>query len=58
LPAVFAPHTTPPFPPFFHPPIELASFRPRGHLDLDRWIDFPAICCRKLLHIVVGEVHV
>jgi hypothetical protein len=43
---------------FFNPPIELASFRPRGRLDLDRRIDFSAICLSKLLHVVVAEIEI
>ena len=46
----------PPFLPFFHPPIELASFRPRGRLHLDRWIDFSAICFGTLLDLIVAEI--
>ena len=38
LPAVCTAYATPPFLPFFHSPIELASSRPRGRLYLDRWI--------------------
>jgi hypothetical protein len=30
-------YATPPFLPFFHPPIKLATRRPRRRLDLDRW---------------------
>jgi hypothetical protein len=36
LPTVCTAHPTPPFLTFFHPPIELTGFRPRGRLDLDR----------------------
>jgi hypothetical protein len=49
LPAVCTAYTTQPFLPFFHPPIKLAGFRPRGRLYLDRWIDFSAICIGTLL---------
>jgi hypothetical protein len=49
LPAVRAAYATPAFLPFFHPPIELASFRPRGSLHLDRRIDVSAICVSTLL---------
>jgi hypothetical protein len=56
--AVRTAYPTPPFPPFLHPPIELASARPRGHLDLDRRIDFSAICFDTLLHLVVADLHV
>jgi len=38
-----------PFLPVIHPPIEMASFGPRGRLYLDRWIDFPAISLGTLL---------
>jgi hypothetical protein len=57
LPAVRTAYPTQPFLPFFHPPIELASFRPRGRLDLDRWIDFSAICFSMLVHVIVAENH-
>jgi hypothetical protein len=50
-------YPTPPFLPFFHPPIELTSRRPRGCLDLDRWINSSAIHFRKLLHVLVAEIH-
>jgi len=43
LTAVGTAYPTPPFLPFSHPPIELASTRPRGHLHLDRRIDHAAI---------------
>ena len=56
--AVCAGYATPPLPPFFHPPIELASFRPHGRLDLDRRIDFSAICLGMLLHLGVAEIHI
>jgi hypothetical protein len=58
LPAVFAPHTGPPFLPFFHPPIELANFRPCRGLHLDRRIDFSAVCFGTLLHLIVAEIHI
>ena len=48
----------PPFLPFFHPPIELASSRPPGGLDLDRWIDFSAICFDTLLRLIIAEIHI
>jgi hypothetical protein len=41
----------------FHPPIEPASVRPRGGLDLDRRIDFTAISLGKLLHVGVAGIH-
>jgi hypothetical protein len=58
LTAVCTADATPPFLPFFHPPIELASFRPCGHLDLDRRIDFSAICFGTLLQVIVAEIHI
>jgi hypothetical protein len=42
----------------FDPPIESASRRPLGRLDLDRRIDFSAICLGVLLHLVVTEIHI
>jgi hypothetical protein len=58
LTAVCTAYATPPFLPFFHPPIELAGLRPRGRLDLDRCIDFSAICFGTLLYLVVAEIHI
>jgi hypothetical protein len=58
LPAVCTAYATPPFLTFFHPPIELASFRPHGRTHLERRIDFSAICFGMLLHLVVAEIHV
>jgi hypothetical protein len=58
LTAVCTAYPTPPFLPFFHPPIEQASFRPRGRLDLDRWIDFSAVCFSTLVHVIVAEIHI
>ena len=49
LTAVGTADATQPFLPFFHPPIKLAGFRPRGRLYLDRRIDFSAICIGTLL---------
>ena len=43
LTAVCTAYPTPPLLPFFHPPIELASFRPHRRLHPDRRIDFSAI---------------
>jgi hypothetical protein len=51
-------YATPPLLPVFRPRIELVSFRPRGRLDLDGWIDFAAICFGMLLHLGVAEIHV
>jgi hypothetical protein len=56
--AVWTAYATPPFLPFFYPPIELASFRPRGRLHIDRRIDFSAICFGTLPHLVVAEIHI
>jgi hypothetical protein len=58
LPAVCTAYATPPFLPLFHPPIELASFRPCGCLHLDRRIDFSAICFGALLHLGIAEIHI
>jgi hypothetical protein len=55
--AVCTAYATPPFLPFFHPPIELASGRPGGRLDVDRWVDFSAIRFGMLLDILVAEIH-
>ena len=38
--------------------IELASSRPPGGLDLDRWIDFSAICFDTLLRLIIAEIHI
>jgi hypothetical protein len=51
-------HATPHFLPFFHPPIKLTSWRPRRCLDLERWVDFPAIGFGTLLQVVIAEVHI
>jgi hypothetical protein len=56
LTAVCTAYATQPFLPFFHPPIVLASLRPRGHLHLNRRIDFSAICFGTRLHIVVASI--
>jgi hypothetical protein len=58
LTAVCTAYPTPPFPPFLHPPIELASFGPSGRLHLDRRVDFSAICFSTLLHVVVAEIQI
>ena len=57
LTAIRTAYPTQPFLPFFHPPIELASFRPGSRLHLDRRIDIAAICCGMLLQLVVVEIH-
>jgi hypothetical protein len=41
----------------FDPPIELASARPRGGLDLDGRVNFAAICCGQVLQFGIGEIH-
>jgi len=46
----------PPFPHFLHPPIKPASSGPGGHLDPDWRVDFPSVCCGKLLYLVVAEI--
>ena len=53
LAAVCTAYATPPFLPFFHPSLELASFRPGGGVHLNRRIDFPLIRFGMLLHLVV-----
>jgi hypothetical protein len=53
LTAASTAYSTPPFLPFFHPPIELASSRPRGCLHFDRRIDFATIRSSDQLHVVV-----
>jgi hypothetical protein len=58
LTAIGTAYATPPFLPLFHPPIELASWRPGGRLDVDRWVDFAAIHLDKLLHVLVAEIHI
>jgi hypothetical protein len=56
LAAVGTAYAIPPFPPFLHPPIGLASFRPHRRLHLDRPIDLSAICFDTLLHLIVTEI--
>ena len=58
LTAICTAYATPPFQPFLHPPIELAGFRPRGRLHLDRRMDFSAICFGTLLHLGGAEIHI
>jgi hypothetical protein len=58
MPAVSTAYPTEPFLPFFHPPIELARFRPRGHGHLDRGIDYATIRFGTLLYVCVAEVHI
>jgi hypothetical protein len=45
LPTVSTAYPTPPLPTFPHPPIELAGPCPCSHINLDEWIDLPAIGC-------------
>jgi len=56
LTAVSTAYATPPFLLLLHPPIEVAGFRPRGRLLLDRRIDFAAIRVGTLPHLVVAEI--
>jgi hypothetical protein len=58
LPAVRPARPTQPLLAFLHPPVELAGLRPRGRLDLDRWVDYASICFGKLLQVVVAEIHI
>ncbi len=58
LPAVRTAYTTEPLLMLSDPPIELASFRPRSGLHLDRRIDFAAIGFSMLLQVVVAEIHI
>jgi hypothetical protein len=51
-------YATEPFPAFLHPPIELASSRPHGGLNVDRRIHLTAICFVMLLHLGVAEIHI
>jgi hypothetical protein len=57
LTAVRTAYPAPPLPPFPDPPIERATRQPRGRLDLDRWVDCPAISLGPPLQIIVAEVH-
>jgi hypothetical protein len=56
LTAVCTAYATPPFLAFFHPPIELASFRPCDCLDLDRRIDFSAIYLAVIVLIAIAVI--
>jgi hypothetical protein len=58
LTAVCTAYPTPPFLPFFHPPIELASMRPGGRVNLDHRVDFAAVCCGQVLHLGIAEIHI
>jgi hypothetical protein len=52
------PARDPTIPAVLYPPIELASFRPHGHLHLDRRTDIPAICLGTLPHVGVAKIHI
>jgi hypothetical protein len=58
LPTIRTAYAAPPFLPFFHPPIELASLRPHRRLHLDWRIDFSAIYFGTVLHVLVAEIHI
>jgi hypothetical protein len=58
LATVSTAYSTQPLLALFHPLIEPASWRPRGRLHLDRWIDFSAICFSMLVHVIVAEIHI
>ena len=51
-------YATPPFLPFFHPPIQLAGIRPYGPLDHYRRLDCSAISGGKLLQVGVAQIHI
>jgi hypothetical protein len=59
LPAIGTAHPSEPlqaWPVFFDPPIELASRRPGRSLNLDRWIDFAAICFAVLTWVEIPHI--
>jgi hypothetical protein len=56
LTAVGTAYAPPPLLTFFDPPINLASLRPRGCLDLDGRIDLSTISLGTLLHFAVAEI--
>jgi hypothetical protein len=58
LTAICTAYATPPLPTFFHPPIELASARPRGRLHLDLRINFSAIPFGTLPQLGGAEIHI
>jgi hypothetical protein len=58
LAAVRTAYAAQPLLPFFHPPIEPASFRPCGRLHLDRRIDFSAICFGMLLQLGAAKIQI
>jgi hypothetical protein len=56
LPAIgtaYPPEPLQAWPVLFHPPIELAAWRPCGCLDFDRRVDFAAVSFAVLARIVV-----
>ena len=55
LPAVPTSYAAPPFPPFSHPPIELACSRPGSRVHLDRRLDCTAVHVAVLVRI---DIHV
>jgi hypothetical protein len=48
---------TNPLAPIFDAPVEMAGMQPR-HLDLDWWVDYPAICLGDPLRVMVARVHI
>jgi hypothetical protein len=58
LTAVRTADATEPLLALFRPIIELATWRPRGRLDLDRRIDHSAIYLGTLLQVIVAQIHV
>jgi hypothetical protein len=58
LTAVCTAYPTPLFLPFLHPTNRAGRRSPCGRLNLDRWVDFSAICFGMLLHRVVAEIHI
>jgi hypothetical protein len=52
------PARDPTIPAVLYPPIELASFRPHGHLHMDRRTDMPAICLGTLPHVGVAKIQI
>jgi hypothetical protein len=53
LPAIGTAYPTEPLLTLFHPPVELAGFRPGCSLNLDRRIDFSAVCFSVLTRIKI-----
>ena len=58
LAAVWTAHPTQPFLPIFHPPIQLASLRPRGRVNIDWRVNFAAGLLRSGAPPVVAEIHI